>query len=65
MPQRPVPSHSLHASVSDVHVMSHRHSRHRVLQEVLCNDCEKRSQAPFHFVYHCCEHCQSYNTRLV
>lgn len=35
------------------------------LQGVLCNDCGKRGQADFHFVYHKCPHCNSYNTRLV
>ena len=35
------------------------------LQDVLCNDCEQKSQAPFHFVYHCCSQCQSYNTRVL
>lgn len=34
-------------------------------QVVLCNDCEQRGEAPFHFVYHKCSHCLSYNTRLV
>lgn len=35
------------------------------LQEVLCNDCGKKGQAEFHFVYHKCPHCASYNTKLV
>lgn len=35
------------------------------MQAVLCNDCGKRGQADFHFVYHKCPHCDSYNTRLV
>ncbi|KAA6419094.1 MAG: hypothetical protein FRX49_10834 [Trebouxia sp. A1-2] len=33
-------------------------------QVILCNDCEQKGQAPFHFVYHKCTHCNSYNTRL-
>ena len=37
----------------------------RVRAHVLCNDCERRSVAPFHFVYHCCAHCRSYNTKLL
>lgn len=37
----------------------------RVRSHILCNDCERRSVAPFHFVYHCCAHCRSYNTKLL
>ncbi|DBB01633.1 hypothetical protein WJX77_010630 [Trebouxia sp. C0004] len=33
-------------------------------QVILCNDCEQKGEAPFHFVYHKCSHCNSYNTRL-
>lgn len=33
-------------------------------QQVLCRDCEGRSQAPFHFVYHKCQLCGSYNTAV-
>jgi zinc finger-like protein len=34
-------------------------------QQVLCHDCGKQGQAPFHFVYHACQHCRSYNTRVL
>ncbi|XP_010272192.1 PREDICTED: uncharacterized protein LOC104608041 isoform X2 [Nelumbo nucifera] len=34
-------------------------------QVILCNDCEKRGVAPFHWLYHKCSHCGSYNTRLL
>ena len=34
-------------------------------QDVLCNDCGVKSSAPFHFVYHKCGGCGSYNTRLL
>ena len=34
-------------------------------QQVLCRDCERRSEAPFHFVYHKCQNCGSYNTAVV
>ncbi|PJF20036.1 MutS family protein MSH5 [Paramicrosporidium saccamoebae] len=37
----------------------------RVKSQILCNDCEKKSVAKFHFVYHRCEHCSSYNTKLL
>ncbi|CAG8483777.1 5525_t:CDS:2, partial [Ambispora leptoticha] len=30
---------------------------------ILCNDCEKRSNAKYHFVYHKCGHCGGYNTK--
>ena len=33
-------------------------------QLILCNDCGKSGFAPFHFVYHSCPHCRSYNTRV-
>lgn len=34
-------------------------------QIILCNDCEKRGTASFHWLYHKCPHCGSYNTRLL
>ncbi|PHT47829.1 hypothetical protein CQW23_12037 [Capsicum baccatum] len=34
-------------------------------QAILCNDCEKRGSASFHWLYHKCSYCGSYNTRLV
>lgn len=34
-------------------------------QMILCNDCGKTGFAPFHFVYHSCPHCRSYNTRVI
>ncbi|KAL5544275.1 hypothetical protein UlMin_008059 [Ulmus minor] len=33
-------------------------------QVILCNDCGKRGEAPFHWLYHKCS-CGSYNTRLL
>jgi len=36
-----------------------------VQSSILCNDCEKRSVAPFHFIYHKCRFCHSYNTKLL
>ena len=33
-------------------------------QGVLCNDCGKNSEVAFHFVYHKCPDCGSYNTRV-
>nr|CAD1830056.1 unnamed protein product [Ananas comosus var. bracteatus] len=32
---------------------------------ILCNDCNKVSQALFHIVGHKCSHCRSYNTRTI
>nr|XP_043616928.1 zinc finger protein BRUTUS-like At1g74770 isoform X2 [Erigeron canadensis] len=34
-------------------------------QDILCNDCEKRGTASFHWLYHKCARCGSYNTRLI
>ncbi|CAG9463263.1 unnamed protein product [Pedinophyceae sp. YPF-701] len=33
-------------------------------QKIRCRDCERDGEAPFHFVYHKCQHCSSYNTVL-
>ncbi|KAH6756963.1 hypothetical protein C2S53_009197 [Perilla frutescens var. hirtella] len=35
------------------------------IQDILCNDCEKRGTASFHWLYHKCPNCGSYNTRLL
>ncbi|KAI8927607.1 zinc-ribbon-domain-containing protein [Entophlyctis helioformis] len=32
---------------------------------VYCNDCEKKSNAKFHFLYHKCGHCSGYNTKVL
>ncbi|KAJ1731399.1 hypothetical protein LPJ72_003962 [Coemansia sp. Benny D160-2] len=32
---------------------------------VFCNDCHKRSVTRFHFIYHKCQDCSSYNTSLL
>eukprot|EP00192_Tetraselmis_astigmatica_P000948 CAMPEP_0117679692 /NCGR_PEP_ID=MMETSP0804-20121206/17947_1 /TAXON_ID=1074897 /ORGANISM="Tetraselmis astigmatica, Strain CCMP880" /LENGTH=1249 /DNA_ID=CAMNT_0005489125 /DNA_START=485 /DNA_END=4234 /DNA_ORIENTATION=- len=34
-------------------------------QNILCNDCCRQGTAPYHFVYHSCQHCGSYNTRIM
>lgn len=34
-------------------------------QNVLCNDCSRQSVVQYHFVYHSCTHCGSYNTRVL
>lgn len=36
-----------------------------VRSQILCNDCEGRSVTKFHFVYHKCSLCGSYNTKLL
>lgn len=48
------------------------HSQHEMddeykdkIQDILCNDCQAKSQVPYHFIYHQCSECKSYNTRLV
>jgi hypothetical protein len=35
------------------------------LQAILCNDCEKRGVATFHWLHRKCSYCGSYNTRLL
>ncbi|KAG0096867.1 hypothetical protein BGZ93_003879 [Podila epicladia] len=32
---------------------------------VLCNDCEVKSEAPYHFLYHRCDKCKGYNTKVL
>jgi hypothetical protein len=32
---------------------------------ILCNDCLLQSEAPFHFAFHKCTHCDSYNTDVI
>ncbi|KAM7267883.1 hypothetical protein ACFE04_010049 [Oxalis oulophora] len=34
-------------------------------QDILCHDCDRKSSARFHWLYHKCGSCGSYNTRLV
>ncbi|GMJ10846.1 BRUTUS, embryo defective 2454 [Hibiscus trionum] len=34
-------------------------------QDVLCNDCDRKGTARFHWLYHKCEYCGSYNTRVI
>jgi hypothetical protein len=31
----------------------------------LCNDCEKKSKVKYHFLYHKCQECGSYNTKIL
>ncbi|KAK3225302.1 hypothetical protein Dsin_005164 [Dipteronia sinensis] len=38
--------------------------RNRV-QDILCNDCERKGTAQFHWLYHKCGFCGSYNTRVI
>jgi hypothetical protein len=32
---------------------------------VLCNDCEVKSEVPYHFLYHKCDKCNGYNTKVL
>ncbi|XP_058091485.1 zinc finger protein BRUTUS-like isoform X8 [Magnolia sinica] len=34
-------------------------------QDILCNDCNKKGTAHFHWLYHKCSFCGSYNTRVI
>lgn len=35
------------------------------VSQILCNDCEKKSTAKYHFLYHKCSHCNGYNTTVL
>ena len=35
------------------------------INDIFCNDCEKKSKARFHYIYHKCEHCSSFNTTVL
>lgn len=37
----------------------------KVKSEIFCNDCEKKGITKFHFVYHRCPTCKSYNTKML
>ncbi|XP_065860744.1 zinc finger protein BRUTUS isoform X2 [Euphorbia lathyris] len=34
-------------------------------QDILCNDCDRKGTARFHWLYHRCGFCGSYNTRVI
>ncbi|KAJ7975142.1 zinc finger protein-related [Quillaja saponaria] len=34
-------------------------------QDILCNDCDRKGTASFHWLYHKCGFCGSYNTRVI
>ncbi|XVF09570.1 hypothetical protein REPUB_Repub07fG0105700 [Reevesia pubescens] len=34
-------------------------------QDILCNDCDRKGSACFHWLYHKCGNCGSYNTRVI
>ncbi|VAH78910.1 unnamed protein product [Triticum turgidum subsp. durum] len=34
-------------------------------QDILCNDCERKGRSQFHWLYHKCVSCGSYNTRVI
>ncbi|KAF8952782.1 hypothetical protein BGZ52_003900 [Haplosporangium bisporale] len=36
-----------------------------IFSNVLCNDCEVKSEAPYHFLYHRCNKCKGYNTKVL
>ena len=37
----------------------------RLKSAIFCNDCEAKTEASFHFMYHKCAKCGSYNTKVV
>ncbi|KAG2411057.1 Zinc finger protein [Vigna angularis] len=34
-------------------------------QDILCHDCDRKGSSRFHWLYHKCEFCGSYNTRVI
>eukprot|EP00871_Galdieria_phlegrea_P001319 jgi/Galph1/2188/GphlegSOOS_G849.1 len=38
---------------------------HGIQSHVQCNDCHRESDVRFHFIFHKCAHCGSYNTRVL
>ncbi|KAJ6793459.1 zinc finger protein BRUTUS-like [Iris pallida] len=36
-----------------------------ISQDILCNDCDKKGKSSFHWLYHKCSFCGSYNTRVI
>ncbi|KAJ3035622.1 hypothetical protein HDV00_003608 [Rhizophlyctis rosea] len=36
-----------------------------LINQIYCNDCEKKSYAKFHFMYHKCASCFGYNTKVL
>lgn len=36
-----------------------------LIQDILCNDCERKGRSRFHWLYHKCGSCGSYNTRVI
>ncbi|KAI7902171.1 zinc-ribbon-domain-containing protein [Cokeromyces recurvatus] len=37
----------------------------KYISHIFCNDCEKKSAAKYHFFYHKCKHCSSFNTTVL
>ncbi|CEI86363.1 hypothetical protein RMCBS344292_00805 [Rhizopus microsporus] len=37
----------------------------KYISHIFCNDCEKKTQAKYHFFYHKCGHCGSFNTTVL
>ncbi|KAI9495454.1 zinc-ribbon-domain-containing protein [Zychaea mexicana] len=37
----------------------------KYVSHIFCNDCEKKSTSKYHFFYHKCTHCGSYNTTVL
>ena len=33
-------------------------------RKIYCNDCEKKSETQYHFLYHKCQNCGGYNTEI-
>nr|CAG8594632.1 13533_t:CDS:2 [Entrophospora candida] len=35
------------------------------VSKILCNDCVKQSTVKYHFIYHKCQYCKGYNTKVI
>ncbi|KHF98655.1 Uncharacterized protein F383_15864 [Gossypium arboreum] len=52
----------LDAFLAEEKIPEEHHDRN---QAILCNDCETKGTAPYHWKYHKCSNCGSYNTRVL
>ncbi|CAO3637638.1 unnamed protein product [Cunninghamella echinulata] len=47
----------------DLQPMPEAYQHH--VSNIFCNDCEKKSETPYHFFHHRCQHCSSFNTSVL
>jgi hypothetical protein len=49
--------------ILDTHQMPPEYQNTKSL--VYCNDCETKSTTKYHFLYHKCQNCSGYNTKMI